>query len=115
MEATDPYPAWREYEDLVFEALSMENLDIVFSRNATLPGLTSGANRQIGILSSGNVGGHDVLVIIDCKHHGSKLDVNDVGRFSTPAAHSSGEGDEKATCATRKNGTKDHPRMDRCS
>ncbi len=83
MMLADPYPQWQEFEDLVFEALSEENLDWTFQKNIKLQGLESGTKRQIDILATGKIAGHDARVVIDCKHYKSKLDVNDIGRFSS--------------------------------
>jgi hypothetical protein len=76
-------PEWKEYENLVFETLAQENPDLVLERDVRIRGHLSGQKRQIDILARGNLAGHGVLVVFDCKHHSNPVDVNVVGQFSS--------------------------------
>lgn len=77
------YPEWKEYEDLVFETLVSENPDLEFQKDVGIVGHISSRSRQIDILAKGVVAGHELLVVVDCKHRANSLDVNDVGQFVT--------------------------------
>ncbi|MDP1714974.1 MAG: restriction endonuclease [Anaerolineales bacterium] len=76
-------PDWKEYENLVCEAMKQENPDLKIERDIKLHGHISETKRQIDIAAKGRIAGHNVFVVIDCKKYSSKLDVNDVGSFIT--------------------------------
>ncbi len=44
-------------------------------------GRNSETERQIDVSIRATVGPHDILTIVECKHHGRKIDVNTVGAF----------------------------------
>jgi len=72
---------WKEYEDLVCEAMERHHPDLTFERNIKLYGNNSEIERQIDIAAKGKLAGHDIFVVIDCKKYSTKLDINDVGSF----------------------------------
>ncbi len=76
-------PDWKEYEDLVCEAMKRENPDLTFERDIDSYGYATETKRQIDIAARGKIAGHDVFVVIDCKKYSRKLDINDVGTFIT--------------------------------
>lgn len=76
-------PNWKEYEDLVCEAMRREHLDLIIERDIHKYGYSTKAQRQIDIAATGKIAGYDILVVIDCKYYSKKLDVNDVGAFKT--------------------------------
>jgi len=76
-------PNWKEYEDLVCDALRQENPELIIERNIHIAGHLSNQRRQIDIALRGQMAGHDVLAVVDCKRYSRKIDVNDVGSFVT--------------------------------
>lgn len=74
-------PDWKIYEDLVCNALRRENPDLEIEQNIHVLGHVSNEKRQIDIALKGKIAGHDVFVVVDCKHYSRKLDVNDMGSF----------------------------------
>jgi len=70
-------PNWKEYEDLVCDALRQENPELIIERNIHIAGHLSNQRRQIDIALRGQMAGHDVLAVVDCKRYSRKIDVND--------------------------------------
>ena len=76
-------PDWKEYEELVCDALRQENPELTIERNIHIVGNLSSQRRQIDIALKGKMAGHEILAIVDCKCYSRKIDVNDVGTFVT--------------------------------
>src|SRR4051812_4442190 len=74
---------WRRYErDVAAMLIERVGGNATVEFDARLPGVDSGAERQIDILLTGSFAGLvDAQLVVDCKFYGSKLDVNDVGTF----------------------------------
>ena len=74
-----------EYENGVADALSfIVGASGTVSRNVTLPGRRSGSARQIDIVVHGHVFGvSDATVVVECKRHRRRVDVNTAGAFLT--------------------------------
>jgi hypothetical protein len=49
--------------------------------NAMLDGIDSGTKRQIDILIRGNIAGHEILMIVQCKNEKGNLDLNKIHEF----------------------------------
>jgi hypothetical protein len=78
-------PAWREYEEEIEARLRRAvTEDAQVSFDVKLRGKKSGTLRQVDILIEGNFAGLEStqgVLVVDCKHYTSNLDVNDVGAF----------------------------------
>lgn len=72
---------WQEFETVV------ERLHKKFHKNATvtpndhLHGKTSGRSRQIDVSIRHKLGPNEILIIVECKRRGRKIDLEDMGAF----------------------------------
>lgn len=76
-------PLWKEFERVAFEIQKDLAPGADVKLDQRLPGHESKTNRQIDILVRQNVGQFEIVVVIDCKHYGESIDVNDVGQFAS--------------------------------
>jgi len=74
---------WKEYENLVCEALTQENQNLIIEQNIKIIGHLSNQRRQVDIALRGQLAGHDILAVVDCKKYSRKINVRDVGSFIT--------------------------------
>jgi hypothetical protein len=78
-----PDPRWRRFEKLVARmicTLSPDGTEVVY--DDSIRGHLSQADRQIDVSIRSKSGGRTELVIVQCRDHKSRLDVNAVGEFA---------------------------------
>lgn len=75
-----PKLTYSDYEDQVFKVLKDKYPNDTVTRNRHLPSKSEGT-RQIDIAIENEVGGHGILIIVDCKNYGRKVDVKHVEAF----------------------------------
>jgi hypothetical protein len=69
---------WQEYQEAVGELYTkLEKMGSV-KRNIFLPDKITGQKRQIDVLLEAEIGGHEVIILIDAKLRSAPVDVKDV-------------------------------------
>ena len=74
-------PKWKEFEKLVAKIQGDLAGNGVVTHNDKIMGLITGVERQIDVSIRSGIGQYDILIVIECKDHGSALDVKDVEEF----------------------------------
>jgi hypothetical protein len=72
---------WRKYERKIYEELSNIFVDCDFQFDDLIFGKYSKTDRQIDIAIRGEIGGNNVLGIIECKYFANNIDVKIVESF----------------------------------
>lgn len=74
---------WKEFEDAVFEecqrAVHFRDAEVL--RDVHLLGKDSGVKRQIDVLVRQKKGDEETVILIECKHYASKINVKIVDAF----------------------------------
>lgn len=74
--------AGAKYERFVFEKLKRLFADGIVKLNDMIPGSESGIEREIDVSVRLNVGGTEVLYIVQCKDWASRVDINVLGELT---------------------------------
>lgn len=72
---------WKDYEDFVYDTLYKKYPEYSYQKNIRIEGRITKANRQIDIAFNGNILGHEIFGVVDCKDYSKKVDVKDVESF----------------------------------
>ena len=73
-------PSWLDYEDYVYDTLRSKYPNHRFERDIRPVGKT-GTKRQVDIAIFEQIAGHEIFVVVDCKHYEKKIDVKNVETF----------------------------------
>ena len=74
---------WQEFEDLVENIHRKFHPNAKVSRDDHIVGKDSGIRRQIDVAVRYRLGLSDILLVVECKRHGRKIDVPDMESFCT--------------------------------
>lgn len=72
---------WKEYENKVFDALSVNYIDDVVEKNFRVKGRYSKRSRQIDIYIKQRINDSDFITIVDSKNYNKKINVKTVESF----------------------------------
>jgi hypothetical protein len=72
---------WIQYEAYVFGSLQRLIPGAQVRKDVKVPGMKTGALRQVDVLVERDLGGFVLKIAVDCKCYGMKVNVNDVERF----------------------------------
>jgi hypothetical protein len=72
---------WSRYETEVFDACKIAFRNARVTKNEKIRGKFSGRSRQIDILIKENIGGKEILIVVDCKLYSQKADIKHVESF----------------------------------
>jgi hypothetical protein len=72
---------WKEYENIVFEALSIHHMHDLLKQDFHIIGKYSKRSRQIDIYIQQNINNIEFITIIDCKNYNKKINVKTVESF----------------------------------
>lgn len=72
---------WRQYETQIYEKLKSEFPGINILFNQKVFGHQSKVERQVDVLATGSILGHDIKIAVECKCYSKNIDVKIVDGF----------------------------------
>ncbi len=75
-------PHWKEFEHIIERLQRAFHPGADIQSDVRLPGRNSGVLRQIDIAVKQKVGAETLLIVVECKHWGRKVDVKAVEAFA---------------------------------
>ena len=75
------YMNWRNYEHYIFYTFKDKYPECAIEFDKRIKGIISGRSRQIDLYIKGDVAGHTLVVIVDCKYFHKKIDIKIVESF----------------------------------
>ena len=77
-----PTSNWKEYEKIAAQIYKTLSPHAEVKYNDKIYGESSKQDRQIDVSIRQNIGAHSILIIVQCRDHRSKIDINAVGELS---------------------------------
>lgn len=75
-------PQWRAFEVSVADLTAKMDPTAEVVHDVTLIGAVSGTARQVDVLVTGTIGGHEVRIAIECKRYSKRLGIGKVDEFA---------------------------------
>lgn len=72
---------WKIYEKKIYNILKVKGQSCIFKTNDRIDGHFSGVKRQVDISMRGEMVGHEILGVVECKCFNKKIDVKIVDSF----------------------------------